>query len=224
MSARGRGGGRGRGRGMTYEQLGVQKGEALPERVVGPPETFPPLEFRPVQPSQEKSLTEAYLSVVKKDFKEHMLNSQYFIQPDVKRSDIERYSDRYQMFTNKTGGLNLNWSRFPKELRPVSVGVKRKKAGKTVKPNVKKVRWAKEVKDVSQTLEELEKKEATVGSDEEGEEEGETKTTNEEEIEEIEGEVDEEMDEGTDYANSYFDNGESYIDEEDDALDDGGVY
>lgn len=34
---------------------------------------------------------------------------------------------------------------------------------------------------------------------------------------------DEELDEGTDYANQYFDNGESYLDE-DDNLDDEAVY
>jgi DNA-directed RNA polymerase III subunit RPC7 len=32
------------------------------------------------------------------------------------------------------------------------------------------------------------------------------------------------MDEGTDYINSYFDNGENYLDEEDDNLDDGPIY
>ena len=37
-------------------------------------------------------------------------------------------------------------------------------------------------------------------------------------------EPDEEMDGGTDYANQYFDNGEDYLDEEDDALEEGGVF
>lgn len=36
----------------------------------------------------------------------------------------------------------------------------------------------------------------------------------------IEEEIDEEMDEGTDYASNYFDNGEGYLDE-DDNLDEG---
>jgi len=48
---------------------------------------------------------------------------------------------------------------------------------------------------------------------------------NEENKEEVEDEEveDEELDEGTDYANQYFDNGESYLDE-DDNLDDEAVY
>ena len=36
--------------------------------------------------------------------------------------------------------------------------------------------------------------------------------------------VDEELDEGTDYANNYFDNGEGYLDEDDDGMDEGGIY
>ena len=38
------------------------------------------------------------------------------------------------------------------------------------------------------------------------------------------GEEDEEMDGGTDYANNFFDNGEGYGDDEDDNLDEGGIY
>ena len=36
--------------------------------------------------------------------------------------------------------------------------------------------------------------------------------------------IDEEMDDGTDYANNYFDNGEGYLDEDDDNLDEGGIF
>lgn len=82
-------------------------------------------------------------------------------------------------------------------------------------------------------LEELEKKEeqqsdAEGGGDEvEGKEEEEEKEGEEEDgvMDEYEDDdPDEEMDEGTDYINSYFDNGESYLDEEDDNLDDGPIY
>ena len=36
--------------------------------------------------------------------------------------------------------------------------------------------------------------------------------------------VDEELDEGTDYANNFFDNGEGYLDEDDEGMDEGGIY
>lgn len=209
---------------MALEQLGVQKGEVLPERVLGPPETYPPLEFRPVQPAQEKNLAESYLLVVKKDFREHMQNSQYFIQPGVKKPDIERYSDRYQFLASHRGHLTLNWSRFPKELHPSSVSAlkkKRKLLAKRREVNVKKAR-TKDL-NVSETLEALEKKEQQGGEDNEEGEEGMEEKAEEEGLEELE-EVDEELDEGTDYVNSYFDNGESYIDDDDDALEEGGVF
>lgn len=220
----GRGRGRGRGKGMSLEQLGVQKGEVLPDRIVGPPETYPPLEFRPVQPTQEKNLAESYLLVVKKEYREHMQNSQFYIQPGVKRKDIERYSDRYQLLASHRGQLSLNWSRFPKELHPTSMSIlrkKRKKESEKVKVNVKKAR-TKDM-NVSETLEALEKAEA-MGT--EGNEEDERENADKAEVEDVEEleEVDEELDEGTDYFNSYFDNGDNYLDEEDDALEEGGVF
>jgi len=82
-------------------------------------------------------------------------------------------------------------------------------------------------------LDELEKKEeqqsdAEGGGDEaEGKEEEEEKEGEGEEgaMDDMEEEdLDEEMDEGTDYINNYFDNGESYLDEEEDNLDDGPIY
>lgn len=222
MGGRGRGG-RGRGRGMTLEQLGVQKGELLPERVVGPPETYPPLEFHPVQPTQDKNLKEDYMLVVKKEYREHMQNSQYFIQPGVKKPDIERYSDRYQLLAGHRGQLTLNWSRFPKELHPSSVSAvkKRKLLAKKMSVNIKQAR-TKDVK-VSERLEALEKKEEQGENNGEEGEEGTEEKADEEGLEELE-EIDEELDEGTDYVNNYFDNGDSYIDEEDDALEEGGVF
>lgn len=220
----GRGRGRGRGKGMSLEQLGVQKGEVLPDRIVGPPETYPPLEFRPVQPTQEKNLAESYLLVVKKEYREHMQNSQFYIQPGVKRKDIERYSDRYQLLASHRGQLSLNWSRFPKELHPTSVSAlrkKRQKESEKVKVNVKKAR-TKDM-NVSETLEALEKAEAMGIEDNEEDERENADKAEVEDVEELE-EVDEELDEGTDYFNSYFDNGDSYLDEEDDALEEGGVF
>ncbi|CAL4072866.1 unnamed protein product [Meganyctiphanes norvegica] len=224
MGGRGRGGG-GRGRGKNLEQLGVQKGEALPERVVGPPETFPPLEFRPVKPPQEKNIAESYLLVIKKEFREHMQNSQYHIQPDVTRPDIERYSDRYNMLPNRRGQLNLHWTQFPKELRPgaIKTNKKRKITSKKAFPvNVKRGRMSQKEVDVTQTLNELEKKESTTDDPDEVEEDEEEEGKVDEEN--IEGdEEDEELDDGTDYVNNYFDNGEE-LDEEDDALEEGGTF
>ena len=56
-----------------------------------------------------------------------------------------------------------------------------------------------------------------------GSEKDEDETSNKDDIEEDEV-MDEELDEGTDYANNYFDNGENYLDDEDDNLDEGGIF
>ena len=56
-----------------------------------------------------------------------------------------------------------------------------------------------------------------------GSDKDEDETSNKDDIEEDEV-MDEELDEGTDYANNYFDNGENYLDDEDDNLDEGGIF
>ena len=120
--------------------------------------------------------------------------------------------------------------RLPAELRPGPQGKRVRKATKNVKPN-----FVKRSKDVSSTLEALEKKEVAkeegAGSDDEKADDKEVDDNEEEEekkADEVEeedaDEPDEEMDGGTDYANQYFDNGEEYLDEEDDALEEGGVF
>lgn len=43
-------------------------------------------------------------------------------------------------------------------------------------------------------------------------------------LQEEEEEEDEEMDGGTDYANNYFDNGEDFDEDDNDNLDEGGIY
>ena len=117
--------------------------------------------------------------------------------------------------------LLLPWDRFPKELRP---GVQGKRPKVTVKPKM-----VKRGKIDIGRLEELAQKEKgeEKGSDEEKEQdsqEGEEEEEKKEEAEEEEDEPDEEMDGGTDYANQYFESGDNYLDEEEDNLDEGGIF
>lgn len=48
-----------------------------------------------------------YLLTLKKEFRCAMNDSPYYITPNVKRSEIERYSDRYQLGQNDSS--NQNW-------------------------------------------------------------------------------------------------------------------
>ena len=118
--------------------------------------------------------------------------------------------------------LDLDWSQFPEELRP-NFGKKKR--------TMKNIANKKSSVDIEKTLSNLEQREKKAEAD------GEEKQEVDEDSEEEEGEegrhsdlgseaeeLDEEMDGGTDYANNYFDNGEDYVDDEDDNLDEGGIY
>merc|ERR1711874_955770 len=104
--------------------------------------------------------------------------------------------------------LDVDWRRFPKELRPG--GLKKKRKGE--KPNLIK-RQKVNVEEKNAGSEDEEEKDENANSDDGRKEEVES-----------EEEEDEEMDGGTDYANNYFDNGEGFLDEDEDNLDEGGIY
>lgn len=210
--------GRGRGKptmSFTTEQFGFVKGELLPSSVLQPPPSYPPLEHKPLSITLTTEM--GYLVELKRDFSEYMRESSNNVLPIVLKKDIERYSDRYQDTTmDKSNEFKCDWSRMPAELR----SSRKRKVQRTVKPSKKQ-----KVVDVETKLAELEKKESTQqdGVEEEDKEEEEDAEEEMDENVENNGKIDEEMDDGTDYANSYFDNGEGYDDEEEN-LDDGPVY
>lgn len=96
--------------------------------------------------------------------------------------------------------------------------LKKKLKTKPVVPNKK--RKLLKMENVEKELEILEQKE-NLHEDEEGSDKA--GSDSDEDIQN--GEVeDPELDDETDYHNNYFDNGENYFAEEDDALDDGPIY
>ena len=121
----------------------------------------------------------------------------------------------------------IDWKRYPKELCPSTSDKKSTKRQKsTPKPRVPTKK--SKVENPDDLLDKLEKAEkndkGNEGSDAEGSDndDDDNESTKNEEIEE--DEPDEEMDDGTDYANNYFDNGDGYLDEEEDNIDEGGIY
>ncbi|XP_067000533.1 DNA-directed RNA polymerase III subunit RPC7-like [Anabrus simplex] len=232
MAGRGRGGagGRGRGRGsmsFNVEQLGFSAGEALPGPVLQPPPVYPLMENRPA-PLESAPEVEYWLAL-KREYIEFLHDSPAYLLPVAAKADIERYSDRYQALESQSAkGYNYvkyDVKRLPPELRPISKKNKTKQKRKAGAAKTTSAKVPKKLEDIDNRLKELEKNEEQ-DDEEEGEAENDKDEEKEGEVEdgEEEEEVDEEMDEGTDYANNYFDNGESYIDEEDDNLDDGPVY
>lgn len=227
MAGRGRGGGgagRGRGRGgmsFNVEELGFGSGEALPGPVLQPPPLYPPLERQPVPLKCGSEI--GYLLALKRDYIEYLKYSPAYILPTIKVKDIERYSDSKNVdTTNKSNSLPYDWKRYPMELRPLQRSKKKRLRSESSGIVSKKVG---KLEDVTNKLEELEKQEAQGDSEEKNEENKDEKEKEDHQEEEVEEEdQDEEMDDGTDYVNNYFDNGESYLDDEDDNLDDGPVY
>jgi len=221
MSRGGRGGHRS---GLTFnaELLGINTssrggpgGDSLPTSVLTPPPKYPPLSSKPspllINPEQE------YLLAVKKEYLNFLKSSPYFRGPPANSQ-------------TESGKLDLDWSRFPKELHPNASSGKKRKRPTDIKPKLIK----RTGKDLDSKLDSLEAKEKGDPDDlnaskdenkeEEGSEDGDEKKEGGADSEAEEDEVDEEMDEGTDYANNFFDNGEDYLDEDDDNLDEGGIY
>ena len=130
--------------------------------------------------------------------------------------------------------IGIDWKRFPRELAPSSETRKTKrKSGNALKPNLapKKAKVLTiHPDDVLDKLEQAEKngtnegEDENEGSDAEGSDKDDDNVENKNEENLDSDEIDEELDEGTDYANNFFDNGENYLDDEDDNLDEGGIY
>ncbi|CAG0885130.1 unnamed protein product [Darwinula stevensoni] len=225
MGGRGRGRGKGRGLSFNVEQLGVTKAEVLqsgPKHQ--PPPTYPPLERKALPLST--GVEEDYLLIVRKEFQYSMRDSPLSIKPSVQKSSAEICSRKSQKKSEEST-FPFDWSLFPAELHP-GKKVHKRKAKIVVPVKIKKAQTVQTPdKDVISKLEDLEKKEEK-GDVQEGEKEQEEEEDKEkervEEEEEEEEDLDEELDEGTDYANAYFDNGEGYLEEEDDTLDDGPIY
>ncbi|CAN8005253.1 unnamed protein product [Ixodes hexagonus] len=211
--------GRGRGRGMSFnvEQLGLTRADAALPPILQPPPAYPPLEFSPAP--LVNSGENLYLAALLRDQRRNMSESGFNVPPLAPPQLVERYSDRYQ--APKAPEVVYDLSYFPAELRGTKKAKKRPKASKPTKAaNL-------DVQKKLQALEETEAKAGSGGEEEEEEEEAGVKKepgTGEEEGEEEEELDEEEMEEETDYVSGYFDNGESYLDEEDDNLDDGPVY
>eukprot|EP00092_Neocalanus_flemingeri_P034259 GFUD01037256.1.p1 GENE.GFUD01037256.1~~GFUD01037256.1.p1 ORF type:complete len:202 (-),score=100.32 GFUD01037256.1:90-695(-) len=197
--------GRGRGTGLSFnaEALGFGRGDALPTAMMAPPPMFPPLTNQPVKLVEDSE--QEYILTVGKELRNAFRGSQYF---------LGRKGDPLPQ-------LDLRWERLPAELKP---GGLKKKAKKAVKPNLVK----KSKVDIEQKLDELGKLEEKKGDDSEEEKDVEKADSEDEdkksEAASGEDEPDEEMDGGTDYASNYFDNGEGFGDDEDDNLDEGGIY
>eukprot|EP00093_Oithona_nana_P001786 01786.XXX_10771_12027_1 [CDS] Oithona nana genome sequencing. len=224
--------GRGRGRGSQFsaiqDSLGIGRERVENQSLNDPPPIYPPLSNRPHLPL--KGQEHEYMLAVMKDFVNQMRDSQFALQkPSVKTIEnkgiqIGRLNDKVENMTQKplTG---IDWKRYPKELAPRSS--KAQKRSK-IQPKLKASKKSIKTEDLLKKLEEAEKSDKVNEKDDDDKSEEEDNEEKDEEKEEDNEEeemiIDEEMDDGTDYANNYFDNGEEYLDADEDNLDEGGIY
>jgi len=223
-------GGRGRGRGrggaavsFNIEQLGLTKGDEIPCHLKPPP-LYPPLENKPIPLND--GIEDKYLLTVHKELNIRMKNSPFhLVTTKMVKKGIESFYDRkYNNLSHLDKELPVQWARMPTELQASKIASKKRRATTVFSRRTKQ----KMDVDLNQILSKLEGTEKTESDAEDDTTENKKANDDDdlnEDREDVEDEEveDEELDEGTDYANQYFDNGESYLDE-DDNLDDEAVY
>ncbi|KAK3096629.1 hypothetical protein FSP39_001876 [Pinctada imbricata] len=166
----GRGRGRGRSVSFNVEALGFGRGEALPGPIQQPPPLFPTVEFHPIPLGQGDEYD--YMLALKQEFRVMMRKSPYSVTTNEKRKDIVRYSDKYRWQQGNVETVEEwtpDYSILPAELKPKKV----RRTKRSVKPNIPVKKRKVEDKDITKTLEELEKKEETSKEDVEGEDDDE---------------------------------------------------
>lgn len=207
---------------FNVEQLGFGRGEALPQAALAPPPLFPPLSTKPLPLVQD--MAHDYMLVIRKELANFWRDSPFYVTPPSVRGCIERYSDRYQEAAagSQAADRHCDMARIPAELKVASAPAKRRKRPVTDKGGLKPAKAARGGSDVKDTLERLEAREK-MGEDDERKEGD--KADDDKSDEEVVGETEDvELDEGTDYIQDYFDNGEDYLDPEDDALEEGPIF
>ena len=225
----GRRGGRGRGGRTNLEAIGISPGESVPPPILQPPPLYPPMERRPLELSNTE--TDRYLVSVKQEFQQHMQQSPFYLKSDSTRTDIKRYSDKYKASLQQNDLQQLlkcipSWSLFPRELHlscrrrlrsasrynPLVSKSRGQRSSSTLSKSLVQAETGVQIaSSVDNTLSKLEELEKTGNNTEEGnEEEVVEEEVYDEEVEEEEG----------DYQLSYFDPGEDFVVDEDDALED----
>ena len=246
--------GRGRGKGLgNLEALGLKPGDGLPPPILQPPPLYPPTQRRPLELSSTET-DRYLLCVKQELRQFARQSPFFLKPENVKKNFIERYRDKYTDAEGTSMDRFLqcvpSWNVLPKELQlqrtkrkptkrlreshpsPVSrkraktsaadlsdsleggeVGKNRQKGESAgLKGQLETKKQKRGSVDLERRLDQLEKEEQT-GS--EGEVTGgETEEEYDEEVEEEEG----------DYQQTYFDPGDEYAVDEDDALDDGPSY
>lgn len=208
--------GRGRGRGFrTSFSFDSERRETLQQLPSNqqPNPLYPVLEQKPLPLAGGEQVE--YLLALKQELRGASRSLPSFLQPTVKRRDVQRYSDKYHQEPDQD--WSPDWTRFPKELRvrtqkPRPSGPKAT-SRRSQSPKKQTSSKKDEKQDVLLKLETLEQKEKHTDDEEEEEKKAEEEDAEEDQLDE------EEFEEETDYIMSYFDNGEDFGADSDDNMD-----
>lgn len=217
-------GSKGRGRAaytFNIEAVGFSRGEKLPDVVLKPPPLFPDTDYKPVPLKTGED--EDYMLALKQELRETVKRLPYFIEtPEEKQDDIERYSKRYMKVYKEE--WEPDWRRLPREMMPRKKCKKADPKSKAAKATSKGTTLMNST-DVLKKIEELERRGEGERSDEENDEKEGSKEKEKDEEEDGEEDAEqeeydeEEQEEENDYINSYFDNGDDFVVDSDDNMD-----
>lgn len=217
-------GNKGRGRAaytFNIEAVGFSRGEKLPDVVLKPPPLFPDTDYKPVPLKTGED--EDYMLALKQELRETVKRLPYFIEtPEEKQDDIERYSKRYMKVYKEE--WEPDWRRLPREMMPRKKCKKADPKSKPAKATNKGTSLVNSA-DVLKKIEELERRGDGERSDEENDEKEGSKEKEKDEEEDGEEDAEqeeydeEEQEEENDYINSYFDNGDDFVVDSDDNMD-----
>ncbi|XP_041519561.1 DNA-directed RNA polymerase III subunit RPC7 isoform X1 [Microtus oregoni] len=213
-------GNKGRGRAaytFNIEAVGFSRGDKLPDVVLKPPPLFPDTDYKPVPLKTGED--EDYMLALKQELRETVKRMPYFIEaPEEKQDDIERYSKRYMKIYKEE--WIPDWRRLPREMMPRKKGRKADLKSRMAKAADS---GASLSADVLKKIEELEKRGDGEKSDEENEDKegSKKKDGDDEDGEDSEQEEydEEEQEEENDYINSYFEDGDDFVIDSDDNMD-----
>ncbi|XP_003738446.1 DNA-directed RNA polymerase III subunit RPC7-like [Galendromus occidentalis] len=181
---------------IDVARLGFTKGESLPQIQTAPPPLYPPLSQKPVPGILEEEMKT--IATIYDRLRTEIREDAFHVRLAEEKPAIERYSDQLDY------GMSERKYDYRMELFPAVLTTKTKK------------KVVKKAKDIN-----LDK---VLSEDKDHDEE---KGENEEEAEDEEGQNNEDdADEGVDddYADTYFDNGENFLDPDDDALEESAVF
>ncbi|OQR70588.1 DNA-directed RNA polymerase III subunit RPC7-like [Tropilaelaps mercedesae] len=193
-------------------RLGFGRGENLPQIQTAPPPLYPPVKVKPVPGSLDEEMTT--ITDIYDRVRIEIREDAFHIRVAEEKPPIERYSDQLdEAFAQAGKRYNYRKELFPSVL--TSRPKKKSAALKTKEINLDNV--------LSEDREKEESDAAAAAGIQVNVEGGETG----EEVDDADGEVEQEdADENVDddYADTYFDNGENFLDPDDDALEEGAVF